>query len=736
MSKKDQETISLHLTQVLEDIGVNEQMVKKRQYMSSQNETMMTIPVEHTKKCYIFDSIADGTTTMGLESTQHILWCPSDHKVIQNKSEWDDHAFNLLMLQKGAPPGYCLLQKMGHNKHSYESLTFFKSMVLLKSNKDVLHHNYPEDVSSGQFVPDVPAPQRADTIKVKEMLGYKLESWPNFMQDWFNETNEKNKADWPTADMRRHCKTTSCFAVPIPSKNSKNQDFEWQISTQEAEQYLIRTLNMTQVRCYVLMKMLLQSYINPQKQNFITSYICKTVVFHGVHELTAGFWKENNLLTCLQYCLEKLVNYIKTENCPHFFIPENNLLAGLLPETKSNLLYRMEIFISYDKLSNVLCKLLIIPNDNLDERLDLTLTNGRAGIKNIPYQDQIKTEISGQLLLNFVSRMYTLHHDLLKTVEQPLLLQYLSRFLCHSVNSGNSQIQQVLANQTAAFLCTSIASAIASTNIRANQTISHEAIFWYSGGMNSDALSSRLKFASATYCSGDVQGARSILSDSKINNNQINQMCVCHGGHMGQKWPINFKEGDINICSFAGTCVKFLPYERYCVPQEMVYEMYRSTVKERKQRSRIYQWLDWAVIDPLVYTSFLKYKVSRDLKQEGELITSLITIMYHVHRPGYLGHQETALNLLGKCLEQEGQEIDAINCYLESCTVQATNNAARWHLCKLLAKLVKQRAPALNAWGISLWNQRQKITKEIDEPKNPRKTVLKVIKQYLQYRSQ
>ncbi|XP_045188805.2 uncharacterized protein LOC123546518 [Mercenaria mercenaria] len=732
MSGEGDIDISLKLSEVLDEIGVNDEMVKKRRYMSSQSEVMMTIPVENKGKCYIFDSTAEGTTTLGLESNCHILWCKTAYNVIQDKNDWKENVKNLQMLQNEVPPGYCHLQIMGRNIEMYESLIRLENRELLKYDKGVSHRIYPDDPMKEHFGPEIPAPQKADSSKVETTFFYMCESWPKTARDW---KKEQNQAHWPTTEMKEYCETTGCFVIPEASKGSENEEYEWRISTPLAERYLMRTLNIIQIRCYVLMKMILKSYLNPPGKTYISKYMCKTVLFHCIEEAKTDFWQEDNLLSCLLYCFEKLSHFISSEHCPHFIL-ENNLMSGLLSsKERTRLLPRLKNLVNSTTLLHILLK---IPIDNLGKRLQLKRSKENVGIKNILSKAQTEQEISGQLLLNFVSQLYTLHQDLLKKVELPFLFQYLSRFLCHSINSAGSAIQQTVANQMAAFLCTTTGSAIASANISANKFISKEAMFWYSGGMNSDALSSRLKFASATYCAGDIISTRSILRDIDTRYSQVNQMCVCHGGHMGQKWPINFKEDEIEIPNFAGACVSFLQYERNCVPREMVYEMFRSSKEEKSQRGNMYKWMDWAVVDPLYYMYFLQYKVYGHLNQHGEQIRSLVNFLYLVHCIPYPGHRDTALNLLGQCMEMEDQDVDAFCCYLKSLDVQDSNNVAKWHICRLLSKLVGQKVRAINGCGVSLIAAGPTISQEIEEIENPsqRKTQIKVLTKLFEYKKQ
>jgi tetratricopeptide (TPR) repeat protein len=139
-------------------------------------------------------------------------------------------------------------------------------------------------------------------------------------------------------------------------------------------------------------------------------------------------------------------------------------------------------------------------------------------------------------------------------------------------------------------------------------------------------------------------------------------------------------------------CVKYLPCEVNCVPSELRYEMFRSTAEDRPYRGDDDYWMDWAVVDSVPYLYFLQYKVYSQLQRPAEQLHALNQLIWTINSEPNLCHRETALNLLGQCMEQENRMDAALCCYMMSLNVRGRNNAAKWHVCRLLARIFQCRS--------------------------------------------
>ncbi|XP_053396448.1 uncharacterized protein LOC123551028 isoform X2 [Mercenaria mercenaria] len=110
------ESVSVILSEVLSDIGVDERIVLKRRRAALLAESMGTITSQlQDFNCtgYFFGSQSEGTTTLALNSDSDQLVCLNDCNVIQDRSDWKPNVENYLMIQDDTvSPGYCLLQHL------------------------------------------------------------------------------------------------------------------------------------------------------------------------------------------------------------------------------------------------------------------------------------------------------------------------------------------------------------------------------------------------------------------------------------------------------------------------------------------------------------------------------------------------------------------------------------------------------------------------------------------------
>ncbi|XP_060562599.1 uncharacterized protein LOC132722173 [Ruditapes philippinarum] len=372
------ENLSLMLSEVLHDIGVNERMMmrRKRHYMLAETMSNITYRlIDENMTEYLLGSKTEGTTTIGLDSDLDILFCNHEVNIIQDRSDWEHGKSNYLMIQdENTTPGYCFLQLL----LPYEPLPVTvipneqhiidrNERILCKNTKKVHIHGVvdhgPSLFSQGQH----------GYCDRDHVLALPCKSWPQSALGWLDR---QGISRWPTIEMRRYAASTRCFVVPTGSKVSEYPELEWRISTSLAERCLMFNLNITQIRCYVLLKMILKSSLNPEGTIDISSFMCKTVLLHCIENTEPRIWKKNNLYTCLTNCLLKLHICVQNDRCSHFIIQENNLMAGkLTAETKHELSKNI-----CDFIQNGRQQLFRIAIDDLGLRLQVKLNMVPHGI--------------------------------------------------------------------------------------------------------------------------------------------------------------------------------------------------------------------------------------------------------------------------------------------------------------------------------------------------------------------
>jgi hypothetical protein len=226
--------------------------------------------------------------------------------------------------------------------------------------------------------------------------------------------------------------------------------------------------------------------------------------------------------------------------------------------------------------------------------------------------------------------------------------------------------------------------------------ISDEALRWFSLGLISDICSGRLKLASALYCAGDLGRCETILAALKLqlSQTQVLSVCSCHKLKKNTSKEFRklcYEKNEDAIKQNMAICVAYSPSEVNCILFELKYEMFRSSEEDRPYRRLAHFWMDWAVVDSLPYLHFLQYKVYRELNRPKDQQQALYNLFLTIVTEPNLGHKETALNLLGQCMEQENSNELALSCYICSLRVRVRNNVAKWHVCRLLFRIFNQK---------------------------------------------
>ncbi|XP_060576079.1 uncharacterized protein LOC132733454 isoform X1 [Ruditapes philippinarum] len=626
---------SLMLSEVLDDIGVNERNMKKGRRVFLLIETMQTM----TRKSFGFNNIlyilgsrSEGTTTIGLESDSDILFCSNDANVIQDRSEWEEGKVNYFMIQdENTTPGYCFLQLFQNDKplpgtiipDGYH-MTDRRGRILLKNTINTMLDMRVNETREG---PSICTQGPHGFNDLDYVLAYPCKSWPKSASGWL----ERHRISrWPTQDMRRDAASTCCFVVPTGSKVSANPELEWRISTSLAERCLMFDLNMTQIKCYVFIKMVLKSFLNPQREINISSFMCKTILFHCIEHKEASIWKENNLLDCLKDCLIRLHNCVEKEYLPHFIIPENNLMAGqFTAETKHKLLKNISDFIQNDVQS-----ILKIDIDDLGLRLryklNLVYNLNSSLVDCRSYFSNHYFSISMEISNNHYSQLQLLHNKDIR-----IMKHYVETLMTYKKNDNT--LEQAACKFQAPLICTTYGSALASASIGLKHPVSPQALVWLLDGFDSDTSSGRLKLASVFYSEGDMEKTEIILrqTESQFHSFPVSPFCGCrYTMPRPPEATAEFgrfcnKQNEDFVKDIIAFCVRFLKQEINCVPHELQYEMFRSTPDDIKHNNQAKDfWMDLAVVDSLPFLYFLQYKVYRHLhryKDKKKLLINLQT---------------------------------------------------------------------------------------------------------------
>jgi hypothetical protein len=421
--------------------------------------------------------------------------------------------------------------------------------------------------------------------------------------------------------MKQYCKGTGCFVVGVGSKGSVNEELEWRISTSLAERHLMFTFNITQIRCYVLMKMILKTFITVKCPDSISSFMCKTVMFYCISSTHSIAWNENTLLICLNYCLTLLYSFVLNEYCPHFIISENNLMARCFTPVTKYVILDMLCYIISSKGS----ALLEIECDRLGFRIQNTFLRL---VEIVP--EHISCEISGIVVKNTACYINICHTQLLiamnKIDQIRILLQSLYKYMMILTRYMNQGKNKLACSVMAKFLSMHLGTALASITIQSEGVVCRESIVLMSLGLNNDVASGKLKLASIFYCTGDIERTELILKniEESYDLNVVEAICQCYDSQRyKQKMAFNklCYEADNEYAllqSKTASCVRFLRCEINCCQHELQHEMFRSPQQDLPYRDRFDEWMDMAVVDSLPYLYFLQYKTYSHLRRHRD----------------------------------------------------------------------------------------------------------------------
>jgi len=320
--------LSLKLSRQLKESGLDESSVRRHRKTFLFCENIGTIYYRIIGDCrtvYIFGSQSEGTTTAALSSDTDTLVVNPSFRVLQDPAEWRRDVTNLLMLTDDTAPGYCRLQLLRQDSPEPEKTpptTMYcydsrNRVVLINKDFESRVRNMPS-VRCGPSNVLIDQPNQDNVLAIKSQCRLKLaEKW----------ARRNRHSSWPSQDLIQKVVSAEFFVVPVGHKLSPSPHLEWRISTSLAERYLMFSLTIVQIKCYVTLKHIFKQIVSRVGKS-ITSYHCKTAILYCMENTEADFWREDNLLENVTRCLMIMLDWIGDLHCPHYIMPECNLFAG------------------------------------------------------------------------------------------------------------------------------------------------------------------------------------------------------------------------------------------------------------------------------------------------------------------------------------------------------------------------------------------------------------------------
>jgi len=640
---------------------------------------------------YHFGSQSEGTTTPGLQSDTDLLITMNKFNIMYSMADWQQGEINYLMVRDADTPAqHYLLQR-------------FRPDVPLP----VTHIDVPDFFTDSQgrvFLSNLAIVREAAAVCGDAHLrrgpsnsgredwdfvyAFKCKTLPPEIMSWFTKMGQ---VYWPPQETFEAAKKCPVFLVPDGYHGSVNKNIEWRITPNLIERLLMFSLNLLQIKCLVVLKII-------KKQEFIkyipvhhtnckfTTFHCKTALFFTLERTPPTLWTKCRLIECIVRCLETIQEFLNQGNCPHFIVEGVDLFDGkLCRECQIDLEQAIQGMIQDD-----MHVLFHLQTDDFGQRLSDYPHEMQ------PYHgDDVNAGICGKLAKDmFEDYLYTntyVCHRLCSNGDelQISLNNEITKLENMAINVGTTQYHKNDIMFLKKSLISIKASTIMSNCIQFGQPLPHDIWQMYGESLNTDVASSKLKLASMHYCRGELRRAVSVLHEGEFElDNSVQSVCGCwiepakdNLSEAFCKYTVQ-NESQEQLTKKLAFCVRFLREEKFCAPMFLWYEMYRAVgddVDLRSEKERV--WMDWAEVDArpfLLYLQYLTYRALGVRHRQLEALHGLEDIVT-TDKVNQMYHPETVANLYGHCCELEGDVQKALHAYNDSLHIMPRNNAANWH---------------------------------------------------------
>ncbi|KAH3784211.1 hypothetical protein DPMN_162163 [Dreissena polymorpha] len=714
---------SAALAKTLSDIGVNTETIQLRRTTFLYIEDLKNIlGQERGEDCdrYHFGSQSEGSTTDGMDSDIDCLECKREFLNIPNIADRQFELKLLVVTDMSLPPQCCCLQLL---MPDYSILTedlfqylhidaqgriFFKN-TLLKT-----FITYACKVVGRDYIQHGPALLICG-YNVDNVFAFHCATLPEDCQYVFRRPKPGH---WPTLTLLEQLKNSGVFLVSAayventthwdPRQHlgsitvrtfDNSHELYWRLSTSLMERLLMFDLSMTQIKVYVIMKIIRKEFFKPFVGDRLSTFHMKTTLLYCVEMSPPCIWKDENLIQCLKFCLTTLRRWLKVRYCPHYTTVNVNLFAGKLRWNEFPVL----IELLTDMIRNDVSCLHNVKMDDLGNRLSSNSTYSTNGLPFEELNIVVARKMFGILIYAACGSFYAYRSGILTTEGTSTIINYLTRNIQKLETIYESSTGQIRSAVSCIlpFRYSVLAAMGASLCIGNNQTLPQEIFTLCDKSLISDVTSSRLKLASIYFSARRFDEAAAILKqvDALITNKVINvsTFIELESNKFDSELLGRRKEFLHMLQNEVALCTIFTRHEINCVPGRLVAECYRTvTVEDASCRLPHHYWMDYAVVDSLPFMYYLQYYISLFNGRISDMDSAFKNLQYQylqyqvifmISNDVNLYHIETTLNMIGDCWELEGNLSEAWRSYKESVTFRPRNNAAYWHMFRMIGGL-------------------------------------------------
>lgn len=270
--------------------------------------------------------------------------CDKDYQVFEKFENNGRESIILIVREKSTPVGYVKLRfvicdmiyKDKNNLNMSDESNFIRECCIIDEGGRLMINKIDHKIDDPNLKRILHTKENKPACKMKNYYdtssdinkGYLCEQWPTFAQEWISRDR---LFGWPTDNTVHQLSLRGFFLVKKGHPLSQEKDLEWKVSFSLQERDLMFSLTDVQHKCYTVLKMFNKEII---KSDCITAYHWKTCLFYVIEQNSGIIWKRGKLFVCIQICILQMLAWVKSELCPNYFIPQDNLFAGTLNKSQ------------------------------------------------------------------------------------------------------------------------------------------------------------------------------------------------------------------------------------------------------------------------------------------------------------------------------------------------------------------------------------------------------------------
>ena len=674
------------LYNIMEDIGASKAVQNMRVVQSSLVELHEMLNAgRQNSPLYVVGSAYEGSSTTGLIPDLDLILPLEDMPVVEDLPEAVRKGHCLFLVQDlHTPPGYVKLQGVANGVPRVRiSAANDPSSTFVKVDGDNRYVFTITNLATGSVrFGEIRGPALTNSRAVDYIPAVRCRHWPSMASEWLTRRRRKG---WPPTDVTTKCKDLGCFFVQVGHPNSDENDLQWRNSFSLAERELVTIFNSVQLKCYILLKVLKKDIISDTiAENILTSYHCKTCILFMIENTASSFWVPNNLLACLQMCLDLILRWCTAAFCPNYFIPAENMFEGRI---HSSSMIRLRHILNLLILSE--SKYLVsLQTDNLGKHLTKALSARSKHVSVYPRNVSVKSLVAFKNATKFLILLDNVLQQNVNNNTQTCVkvLCTLKKKLQHAIrrnentNVATQKAISVVLSYLDLYLMSNLIVLGQKQNKRRstllNALLSEK---WHKVSLMIDSFSGRLKQASLLCMLGYWNISLDILVslEDKLSRG-VQSLCCCRAADTQDEVfsEPSFVQNDSFEELLHETivpCVAFTPSERELTHSALCCEMIQTACSGHRINRGSF---DVARVDGKILIYFLMFQNHKSLGLEANARADIANMEYISSYEHFLGHRDVAFNLIGWIYREMGFFEKAIKCFHTSLNINPDHNAA------------------------------------------------------------